>query len=51
MSRGPGTPASDDALRGGYVPGAVTLANYDVAPNGADVLMVVANTSPSPTAI
>ncbi|HXH33220.1 MAG TPA: hypothetical protein VNJ54_02280 [Plantibacter sp.] len=52
MSRGPGDAGIPTTLfEGRYVPGTVTLANYDVAPNGAGFLMVVANTSPSPTAI
>lgn len=52
VSRGPADAGIPTTLfEGRYVPGTVTLANYDIAPDGARFLMVLAEAPAPPTTI
>ena len=52
MRRGPDEASIPTTLfEGRFVPGTVTIANYDVTGGGTEFLMVVADVSPPPTAL
>jgi dipeptidyl aminopeptidase/acylaminoacyl peptidase len=52
MNRGADTPGiPTTAFEGRFVPGAVTLANYDVAPDGASFVMVQADAPTPPSSL